>query len=110
MTGSLSRMTHSLSSVPFQALSSTHQPNCLDPQLIAASRPPSSSLTVEQGGRIPGAVGVFFIPLGENVQSSEQMCERIPHILLLGPGGLARCWVPGREGRGARGIGCRLSS
>lgn len=29
--------------------------------------------------------------------------ERIPHILRLGPGGRTRCWVPGREGRGARG-------
>lgn len=36
-------------------------------------------------------------------KAASKCVERIPRILRLGPGGLARCWVPGREGRGARG-------
>lgn len=90
MTAALSRMTHSLSSEPFLTLSSTHQPNCLDPTLIAASRPPLCSLTVEQGGRILGGRRHSLHPIGsENVQSSEQMCwENSSHSP-------ARCWWPG---------------
>lgn len=59
-----SRMTHSLSSKPFLTLSSTYQPNCLDPTLIAVCRRPSCSLTVEQGGCILRASGMVFIPQG----------------------------------------------
>lgn len=36
-------------------------------------------------------------------KAMSKCAERIPRILLLSPGGLSRCWVPGREGRGARG-------
>lgn len=100
-------MTHSLSGEPFLTLSSTHQPNCLDPPLIAASRPPlafprSQSKVVASSGR--GRRRRSLHPAGVGTCKAVRKCvERIPRILLLGPGGLARCWVPGREGRGARG-------
>lgn len=52
-----------------------------------------------------------FHPTGVRTCKAVSKCaERIPRIPLLGPGGLVWCWVPGREGRGARGIGSRLSS
>lgn len=45
-----------------------------------------------------------FHPAGVRTCKAASKCaERIPGILLLGPGGLVWCWVPGREGRGAGG-------
>lgn len=49
-----------------------------------------------------GTASVLYIPIGARTCKAMSECvERIPAIPLLGPGGLARCWVPGREGRGA---------
>lgn len=49
-----------------------------------------------------GTGGVLYIPIRARTCKAMSKCvERIPGIPLLGPGGLARCWVPGREGRGA---------
>lgn len=69
---------------------------------MAASCLPLCSLTVEQGGRILGAGGALYITAGvRTCKATSECAERIPSIPPLGPGGLARCWVPGREGRGA---------
>lgn len=67
MTAALSRMTHSLSSMPFLTLSSTHQPNCLDPPLIAASCLP---LLYGKVVASSGLAALFTSHRGENVQSS----------------------------------------
>ena len=55
-------------------------------------------------------VAQFTLCVGENVRSGEWICHRIPYIPGIGlgeSGSVLGSW--GKE-RGARGIGCRLSS
>lgn len=75
--------------------------------ILRSLPPPAHPATRTRRSKVvasSGAGGTVFIPPGVRTCKAMSKCaERIPRILLLGPGGLVWCWVPGIEGRGAGG-------
>lgn len=115
-TAAPSRMTHSLADSLSALGHSWHSdrlvgPNCLDAPLAAFAcchcrcRCP--------GGLIGGAQCPLYIPVGGWEPAKRRMNASRGFLTFPQPVPVAwpGCWVPGREGRGAKeGIGCRLSS